>query len=127
MFTQPPDSCDASGEYTEDSSDEDRASLSSEDVHNCSVATYREVTTALGCSHSSVSGSNEAILDQDTPERAPRLPFGLGMHTMGAMGHSDSGSSAKVRCSSANTLKNFLGIPLAVGGVFHRSSRSSPR
>lgn len=79
---QPPDSCDASGEYTEDS-DEDRASLSSEDMHNCSVATYREV--AIGCSSYSQSGSNEAILDQDTPvnEKARPLP----------LPHSDSGST----------------------------------
>jgi len=59
----PADSCDASGEYTTEDTDDEKASLSSEDANNCSVATYRERT--LGCSSISQSGSNEGILDQD--------------------------------------------------------------
>jgi len=62
---QPLDSCDASGEYTTEESDEERQSISSDDLQS-SVATYRRFEGALACISQSPS---QEILDcvQKTP------------------------------------------------------------
>lgn len=62
---QPLDSCDASGEYTTEESDEEKQSISSDDLQS-SVATYRRFEGALACISQSPS---QEILDcvQKTP------------------------------------------------------------
>ncbi|XP_011166207.2 uncharacterized protein LOC105200379 [Solenopsis invicta] len=62
--SQPLDSCDASGEYTTEESDEERQSISSDDLQS-SVATYRRFEGALAISQS----LSQEILDhvQKTP------------------------------------------------------------
>ncbi|KAL0134702.1 hypothetical protein PUN28_001469 [Cardiocondyla obscurior] len=76
--SQPLDSCDASGEYTTEESDEERQSISSDDLQS-SVATYRRFEGAAGCISQSPS---QEILDcvQKSPvseippdENAPKV------------------------------------------------------
>lgn len=74
---QPLDSCDASGEYTTEESDEERQSISSDDLQS-SVATYRRFEGALACISQSPSQEildcvqktsvNEIPPDENTPK-----------------------------------------------------------